>query len=450
MPYLAPEYFLDQHDRVVFNLVHAYLTRYNATPTLEALQIDLANATSIGSDEFVGEVSKLVDELFVPTAEPVKKEWLKNETEKFCQDRAIYNAIRQSVSILEDKDKKHPRSAIPSLLSDALAVGFNDHIGHDFMEDSGARFEFYHKKERKVGFDLEYFNRVTGGGVEPKTLNILSAGTGVGKTLAMCHFAAHNLMDAKNVLYVTMEMAEEKIAERIDANLLDVPISVLCDLPREAYDKKMDRLREKTLGRLIIKEYPTVQAGAGHFRHLLNELRLKKNFVPDVIYVDYINLCLSTRYKLSPGVNSYTYVKAVAEELRGLAVEYNVAVWSATQLNRTGFVDSDPDLQHTSDSFGLPMTADFMVILVGSEELDKLDQILVKQTSKNRYGDPTKNRRFIIGIDRSKMRLYNAEPAAQHGLMDDIPVMDRTTIGQRIDDEGVPKKLDRSVFSDFK
>jgi predicted ATP-dependent serine protease len=344
-------------------------------------------------------------------------DWLLNQTEKFCQEKSVYNAIMESISILDDKTGKKTKGAIPDILSNALAVSFDSHIGHDFIENYEERFDFYHRKEVRVEFDLDYFNEITRGGLPRKTLNIVISGTGVGKTLCMCHFASANLSAGLNVLYITMEMSEEKIAERIDANLLDISLENLSTLPKESYDKKMKRLKEKTKGKLIIKEYPTACAGSGNFRHLLNELKIKKSFVPDIIYIDYLNICLSSRIKQGNGINSYTYIKAIAEELRGLAVEYNVPIVSATQTTRSGYSNSDLGLEDTSESFGLPATADFMFALISTEELESLNQIMVKQL-KNRYSDPSSNRRFVVGIDRSKMRLYNAEDNAQEDIVD--------------------------------
>jgi predicted ATP-dependent serine protease len=344
-------------------------------------------------------------------------DWLLNQTEKFCQEKSVYNAIMESISILDDKTGKKTKGAIPDILSNALAVSFDSHIGHDFIENYEERFDFYHRKEVRVEFDLDYFNEITRGGLPRKTLNIALAGTGVGKSLFMCHCASANLTAGLNVLYITMEMAEEKIAERIDANLLDISVEDLSSLPKDSYDKKMKRLKEKTKGKLIIKEYPTACAGSGNFRHLLNELKIKKSFVPDIIYIDYLNICLSTRLKSNSNANSYTFIKAIAEELRGLAVEYNVPIVSATQTTRSGYSNSDLGLEDTSESFGLPATADFMFALISTEELESLNQIMVKQL-KNRYSDPSSNRRFVVGVDRDKMRLYNAEDNAQEDIVD--------------------------------
>ena len=368
-------------------------------------------------------------------------DWLVDETEKFCQHQAIYNAIMESIQILDGKTKT-PKGSIPNLLTDALSVSFDPHIGHDFIEDADSRFEYYHRKEHKLPFSLEYFNRITKGGLSKKTLNICLAGTGVGKSLFMCHCAAANMLDGNNVLYITMEMAEEKIAERIDANLMGITLDELSVLPKEAYDKKLNRIKDKTTGQIIVKEYPTAGAGSNHFRHLLNELKIKRNFIPDVIYIDYLNICMSARIKYGASVNSYTYVKAIAEELRGLAVEFNVPVVSATQTTRAGFTSSDIGLEDTSESFGLPATADFMFAIISTEELDQLQQYQVKQL-KNRYSDPGMYRRFIIGVDKARMKLFDVEQTAQDDIInDDTPVFDTTNTGQEIDR--------RKLFEDFK
>lgn len=433
IPFLKSEYFHNRTDRIVFELVDKYVGKYNAFPTKEAMLVDLNNLDDVSEDQFKD--CKIVIEEIPDQSEHISKvEWLVDQTEKFCQDKAIYNAIMQSIKIMDDKTGKFSKGAIPQLLSDALAVSFDTSIGHDFIEDAQSRFEFYHRKEERLPFDIDLLNKITRGGLPRKTLNILLAGTGVGKTLAMCHFAASYLANGKNVLYITMEMAEEKIAERIDANLLDVPLDELSVLPKESYDKKMDRLKQKTPGRLIIKEYPTSTVGAANFRHLLNELKIKKNFVPDVIFIDYLNICASSRMKQGANVNSYTYIKAIAEELRGLAVEFNVPIISATQTTRSGFDSSDVGLTDTSESFGLPATADFMVALIATDELKALNQIMVKQL-KNRYSDPEMFKRFVVGVDRARMRLYDCEESAQSDIVDDTPVYDNTTSGQKFGKE---------------
>ena len=414
IPFLKEEYFSDKNEKIVFNLIDDYVKNYNSFPTKEALYIDLTNKEGINEDSFqtckeiVDNINKRYD---------TDLDWLLNQTEKFCQEKSVYNAIMESISILDDKTGKKTKGAIPDILSNALAVSFDSHIGHDFIENYEERFDFYHRKEVRVEFDLDYFNEITRGGLPRKTLNIALAGTGVGKSLFMCHCASANLTAGLNVLYITMEMAEEKIAERIDANLLDISVEDLSSLPKDSYDKKMKRLKEKTKGKLIIKEYPTACAGSGNFRHLLNELKIKKSFVPDIIYIDYLNICLSTRLKSNSNANSYTFIKAIAEELRGLAVEYNVPIVSATQTTRSGYSNSDLGLEDTSESFGLPATADFMFALISTEELESLNQIMVKQL-KNRYSDPSSNRRFVVGVDRDKMRLYNAEDNAQEDIVD--------------------------------
>ena len=438
IPFLKPDYFHNRNDKVVFELINSYVMEYNAFPTKEALLVDLNNRDNISEDQFK-ECKELVEEIPDQSDQLSNVDWLVDQTEKFCQDKAIYNAIMQSIQVMDDKTGKLSKGSIPQLLSDALAVSFDTSIGHDFIEDADSRFEFYHRKEERLPFDIDYLNKITRGGLPRKTLNILLAGTGVGKTLAMCHFAASYMAAGKNVLYITMEMAEEKIAERIDANLLNVPLDELSVLPKESYDKKMTRLKEKTVGRLIVKEYPTSTAGAANFRHLLNELKIKKNFVPDVIFIDYLNICMSSRLKQGANVNSYTYIKAIAEELRGLAVEFNVPVISATQTTRSGFDSSDVGLTDTSESFGLPATADFMVALIATDELKALNQIMVKQL-KNRYSDPEMYKRFVVGVDRPRMRLYDAEQSAQSDIVDDSPVYDNTPSG----------KFDKDKFSGFK
>ncbi len=414
LPFLSLNYFRDDGQRIVLGLIQNYIEKYNKTPSVEALAIDLTNKDGLSQKAF--ESAK--DALSAVAKPEVDMEWLKDQTEQFCKDRAIYNAIRDSMSILEDKDGTQARGNIPKLLQDALGVSFDTSVGHDYLDDFEHRFDFYHRREERIPFDLEYMNKITKGGLPRKTLNIILAGTGVGKSLAMCHFAATNLMHGKNVLYITLEMAEEKIAQRIDANLLDVTVDELEELPRDAFEKKIERVRAKTMGRLVVKEFPTSAAHAGHFRHLLNELRIKKKFVPDVIYIDYLNICASSRMKMGASVNSYTYIKSIAEEFRGLAVEFNVPVVSATQTTRGGYDNSDVGLTDTSESFGLPATADIMFALVATEELNALGQLMVKQL-KNRYGDLSHNTRFTVGVDRSKFRLYDVEQSAQEDLMND-------------------------------
>ncbi len=432
-PYLKDEYFKDHSEKVIFNLINNYIDKYNKPPNIESIKVDLDNSKDLSEDQH-STISKYVQGM-VPGNTDI--DWLVDETEKFCQHQAIYNAIMESIQILDGKTKTQ-KGSIPTLLTDALSVTFDPHIGHDFIEDADSRFEFYHRKEHKLPFNLEYFNKITKGGLSKKTLNICLAGTGVGKSLFMCHCAAANMLDGKNVLYITMEMAEEKIAERIDANLMGITMDELSILPKEAYDKKLNRIKDKTTGQIIVKEYPTAGAGSNHFRHLLNELKMKRNFVPDVIYVDYLNICMSSRIKYGASVNSYTYVKAIAEELRGLAVEFNLPVVSATQTTRSGFSSSDVGLEDTSESFGLPATADFMFAIIATEELDQLGQFQVKQL-KNRYSDPGMFRRFIIGVDKAKMMLYDVEQSAQGDLMNDD-----TPSGNSDDPDR------RKLFEDFK
>jgi replicative DNA helicase len=429
LPFIKPEYFQDRTERVIFEHVYQYVDRYNNIPTKEALIIEIDNDDKLSEDQF-GSCIEIINDLEIEQNTNI--DWLLDNTEKWCQDKSVYNAIMESISIIDGKSDKST-NALPELLQDALSVSFDGYIGHDFLDDAEKRFEFYNKVEDKIQFDLDMFNKITKGGLPKKTLNVILAGTGVGKSLAMCHFAAANLNEGKNVLYITMEMAEEKIAERIDSNLLNVPIKELPDIPKSMYDQKIDKLRAKTPGKLIIKEYPTASAGAGHFRHLLNELKLKRNFLPDIIYIDYLNICTSTRMKYGANVNSYTLIKAIAEELRGLAVEKNVPIISATQTTRSGYTNSDPGLEDTSESFGLPATADFMFALITTEEMEALDQIMVKQL-KNRYNDPTLHKRFVIGVDRSKMRLYDVEQTAQEDILDG-PVMDNTSFGERWEEE---------------
>lgn len=428
IPFLKKEYFQARVDQVIFELIDNYVSSYNAFPTKEVMTIDLSNYVGISDDQFT-ECKAAIDEIPTQSDALSKVEWLVDQTESFCQEKALYNAITKSIEIMADTSGNLSTGAIPDLLSAALAVSFDTSIGHDFLADTDSRFEFYHRKEERIPFDLDYLNKITKGGLPRKTLNIILAGTGVGKSLAMCHMASANLLDGKNVLYITMEMAEEKIAERIDANLLNVPLDQLYDIPKDLYDKKINRLREKTVGKLIIKEYPTACAGSANFRHLLNELKIKRNFVPDIIYIDYLNICSSSRMKQGGSVNSYTYIKAIAEELRGLAVEFNVPIVSATQTTRGGYDNSDVGLTDTSESFGLPATADLMIALIATDELKQLNQIMVKQL-KNRYADPEMYKRFVIGVDKSRMKLYDAEQSAQDDLVNDTVAPD-TAFGQR-------------------
>jgi replicative DNA helicase len=413
IPFIQPDYFDQRSEKVVFQEIVHFIVKYGSAITTEALQIELENRTDLTESE-VKEVREISSSL---TDFPVEKQWLLDTTEKWCRDRAIYLALMESINIADGNNEKKNRDAIPSILSDALAVSFDNHIGHDYLNDYEARYESYHRKEDRIPFDLEYFNKITKGGLPNKTLNIALAGTGVGKSLFMCHMASACLLNGHNVLYVTMEMAEEKIAERIDANLLNVNIQDLTDLPKTTFENKVTKLSKKTQGTLIIKEYPTASAHSGHFKALLNELSLKKSFRPDIIFIDYLNICASSRYKTNLSVNSYSYIKAIAEELRGLAVEANVPIVSATQTTRSGYGNSDVELTDTSESFGLPATADLMFALISTEELEGLGQLMVKQL-KNRYNDPTIYKRFIVGIDRAKMRLYDCEQSAQKDILD--------------------------------
>ena len=413
IPFIEPDFFEQRTDKILFEEIVSFITKYDSCATLEALNIEVENRTDLTAEEVkqINDISKELNDL------PVDSQWLLDITEKWCRDRAIYLALMESIHIADGEDDKRNRDAIPSILSDALAVSFDNNIGHDYILNSDDRYEYYHRTEDKIPFDLEYFNKITKGGLPNKTLNIALAGTGVGKSLFMCHFASSVLLQGKNVLYITLEMAEEKIAERIDANLLNTPIQNLTDLPKPMFDKKVKKISSKTQGQLIIKEYPTASAHSGHFKALLNELALKKSFKPDIIFVDYLNICASSRYRANTAVNSYSYIKAIAEELRGLAVEANVPILSATQTTRSGFASSDVDLTDTSESFGLPATADLMFALISTEELEGLNQIMVKQL-KNRYNDPTIFKRFIVGIDRAKMRLYDCEQKAQEDVLD--------------------------------
>ena len=409
LPFIKGEYFSDMLERNLFSVISKYFTEYNALPTKEALEIEVGQVEGI-SDEQHQNIVRLIRDIDDERSDP---EWIIDTTEKWCKERAIYLALMESIKIAEGNDDKQTTNAIPNILSDALAVSFDNHIGHDYLQDYEERYEFYHKTEDKIPFDLEFFNKITKGGLPNKTLNIALAGTGVGKSLFMCHVASTCLLENKDVLYITLEMAEEKIAERIDSNLLNCDIQNLNQLPKLMFDNKITTLAKKTEGKLVIKEYPTAAAHCGHFKSLLNELALKKSFKPDIIFIDYLNICASSRYRAGANVNSYSYIKSIAEELRGLAVEANVPIVSATQTTRSGFASSDIDLTDTSESFGLPATADLMFALISTEELEGLNQIMVKQL-KNRYNDPTVNKRFVVGIDRSKMRLYDVEQSAQN------------------------------------
>ena len=408
LPFINEIFFPKREEQILFQEINTFVLKYKNLPSKESILIELGNRKDINEEE-----NRIVKELINSlNPEEIDQQWLLDTTEKFCKDRAVHNAVLDGIKILDGKDKKRTQEAIPSILADALAVSFDNHIGHDYIEDADDRFKFYHTKEKKYQFDLSYFNRITKGGVPSKTLNIALAGTGVGKSLFMCHVASSYLLQGLNVLYITLEMAEERIAERIDANLLDVTMEDLHEMPKQLYDGKIKKLREKTQGQLIVKEYPTASAHSGHFKSLLNELALKKSFRPDVIFIDYLNICASSRFK-GGNISSYFYIKAIAEELRGLAVEFNVPIFSATQTTRTGFVSTDIGLEDTSESFGLPATADFMFALMSNEELEQLGQMKVKQL-KNRYNDPSVNRAFIIGVDRAKMRLYDVQQSSQN------------------------------------
>ena len=434
IPFIQSDFFEERSEKIIFDEIVSFITKYDSAITLEALNIEVENRTDLTAEEVknINDISKELND------SPIDHQWLLDTTEKWCRDRAIYLALMESIHIADGEDDKRNRDAIPSILSDALAVSFDNNIGHDYILNSDDRYEYYHRTEDKIPFDLEYFNKITKGGLPNKTLNIALAGTGVGKSLFMCHFASSVLLQGKNVLYITLEMAEEKIAERIDANLLNTPIQNLTDLPKPMFDKKVKKISKKTQGQLIIKEYPTASAHSGHFKALLNELAFKKSFKPVIIFIDYLNICASSRYRANTAVNSYSYIKAIAEELRGLAVEANVPILSATQTTRSGFASSDVDLTDTSESFGLPATADLMFALISTEELEGLNQIMVKQL-KNRYNDPTIFKRFIVGIDRAKMRLYDCEQKAQEDVLD-------SGTKEEYNEEKVPKK----TFAEFK
>jgi replicative DNA helicase len=433
LPFIKPEYFEGVYQQL-FRQVAKFVAKYNKLPTAETFKIELDDNNNM-SDEHYRHAVEIIPEIF--KKEEVDETWLYNKTEKWCQDRALFNAIMESISVIDGKHQKLTKDALPDLLQKALAVTFDTNIGHDYLENVNERYEFYHAQEEKTPFDIDLFNQITKGGLSNKSLNIALAGTGVGKSLFMCHLAASALNLGKSVLYITLEMSEERIAERIDANLLDVPIDQIEHMSKEIFSNAVNRLKTKTNGKLIVKEYPTGSANANHFRALLNELKLKKGFIPDIIMVDYLNICASSRMKMGGSVNSYAYIKAIAEELRGLAVEFDLPIVSATQTTRTGFNSSDPGLEDTSESFGLPATADLMFALVSTEELEAQGQLMVKQL-KNRYNDPNHNKRFLIGIDRSKMRLYDVDDTDQN-LVNDTPVFDNSNQGE-----------DQNKFQDFK
>jgi replicative DNA helicase len=413
LPFLRKDYFQDYNLKIIFDEIYSFINEYNKPATKEALLIEVDKRTDL-NETFYKEIVSIIDSF---DNSPAELQWLIDTTEKWCRDRAIYLALMESIQIADGKNEDKNRDSIPSILSDALSVSFDNHVGHDYLQDYDQRYEYYNRKENKLEFDLDYFNKITNGGLSPKTLNIALAGTNVGKSLFMCHVAGSYLLQGRNVLYITLEMAEEKIAERIDANQMNVNIKDIKDLTKSTFESKINNISKKTQGSLIIKEYPTASAHAGHFKALLNELALKKSFKPDVIFIDYLNICSSSRYKGNISVNSYSYVKSIAEELRGLAVEFNVPIMSATQTTRSGFASSDPELTDTSESFGLPATADFLFALISTDELEQLNQILVKQL-KNRYSDKSTYKKFVIGIDRSKMRLYDVDQSAQKDILD--------------------------------
>jgi replicative DNA helicase len=426
IPFLKRDYFLENSDRLIFDRVKAFIDEYNTPPNKDALIVALQNDKTLNEEQYK-EVAGIIQELN-PTEH--NKDWLYKETEKFCKDKAIYNAILNSIAIIDGRDAAKTQDGIPQLLQDALGVCFDNNVGHDYIENADSRYEFYHRVESRTPFDLEYFNKITNGGLPNKTLNVVLAGTGVGKSLFMCHVAASTLAQGKNVLYITLEMAEERIAERIDANLMNITLDQLKDLPKSIFDNRIEKIRNKTEGRLIIKEYPTAGAHTGHFKALLNELQLKKQFKPAMIIIDYLNICSSSRFKSGSNINSYTLIKSIAEELRGLAVEEDLPILSATQTTRSGYGNTDVELTDTSESFGLPATVDFMFALISTEELEQTNQIMVKQL-KNRYNDPTANKRFMIGVDRSKMKLYDLEQSAQKGLTDANLDIDRVDKPQK-------------------
>lgn len=455
IPFLKDDYFKKASSKVLFGLINDYFVKYNRLPNQEVLHIELQNTVGKLSEDGYNEARSLIDGL--QPGDKSRREWLIDTTEKWCQERAIHNALLKSIRILDDTSGKTTKGSIPQLLTEALGVSFDTRVGHDYFLDWEHQWEFYHKVEHKVAFDIDYFNRITKGGISKKTLNIIMASTGVGKSMVMCHCAAAHLMMGKNVLYISMEMAEERIRERIDANLLDVSLDYLDNLSKEEYKNKVFALRERSQGTLIFREYPTGTASVTTFRHLLDECRTKKNFVPDVVYIDYLNICASARIKRS-GASSYEYVKAIAEEIRGLAIEYDIPIISATQVNRKGYNNNDIELTETSESIGLPETADLMIALMVDDNLKSLGQILVKQL-KNRYADLEKHKRFVVGVDRTKMRLYDVEESVQENVTQDIPVFDQTDTGSSmiddinsfdgLDDAGVSKRA-KDIFKDFK
>lgn len=432
IPFLKEEYFSDSEDKKVFSIVKDFITKYNSPPSKSALLISLQEDRTVSEDLYI-KCETLINGLSVDSSENFS--WLVDETEKFCKDKAVYNAIMQSIQIIDGSDKQYTKDALPSILSDALGVGFDNNVGHDYIENADERYDFYHRLEEKLPFDLDFFNKITEGGLSNKTLNVALAGTGVGKSLFMCHVASSVIAQGKNVLYITLEMAEERIAERIDANMMNVAIQDLRDLSKKMFNERIEKIKNKIEGRLVIKEYPTASAHTGHFKALLGELKLKRNFIPDIIFIDYLNICSSSRFKANANANSYTIIKSIAEELRGLAVEFDLPIVTATQTTRSGYSNSDIELTDTSESFGLPATADLMFALISTEELEQQGQLMVKQL-KNRYSDPTRNKRFMIGIDRSKMRLHDLDTEAQQGISDsgqepDSAVFDNTNFNLR-------------------
>ena len=436
LPFIKGDYFSDRTERAVFEEIQKFVDKYNDLPNQNALEVELDSRKDLNEGDYKRVIS-VVKEL--QKDDNVIFDWLVETTDDFCNDKAVYNAIVDGINIIEGKDRNRDVGSIQSILTDALAVGFDNHVGHDYLLDAESRFQYYHTVEEKIPFDLDFFNRITKGGLPPKTLNIALAGTGVGKSLFMCHVAANCLSQGRNVLYITLEMAEERIAERIDANLMNISMEDLHDLPKQMFDNQIEKIIKSTSGKLIVKEYPTASANSAHFRGLIKEVAVKKSFKPDIIFIDYLNICASSRFKGATNVNSYMYIKSVAEELRGLAVETNLPIMSATQTTRSGFVSTDIGLEDTSESFGLPATADFMFALISTEELDALNQIAVKQL-KNRYNDPTMNKRFVIGIDRAKMRLFDVAPDQQNisdaNQVEDSfaePVFDRTGFGEDMD-----------------
>lgn len=442
IPFIKTEYFSDRNERLIYEEINDFVSRYNISPTHEALIIQISDK-QLFDEDFKNCIS-ILEELNSSKEDLSKHEWLIDKTEKFCQDQAIYNGVVESISILDGKNKALDKGAIPKILSDALGVSFDQNIGHDFIEDFESRYEYYHRKEDRIPFDLEYFNKITNGGLPKGTLNLLISGTNVGKTLTKCHFASHYLQIGKNVLYITLEMSEEEIGKRIDANLMNVTMDDLMSMSKDMFDKKINKLRNNTIGKLIIKQYPTASASVVHFRNLLNELNLKKNFIPDIVIVDYMNICSSSRIKSNSNANSYTLVKSIAEELRGLAVEFKIPILSSSQFNRGGGASSDPNMEDVSESHGTSMTADWIVALISTEDLESMNQIMIKQI-KSRYSDKSINKRFVVGIDRAKMRLYDVENSAQTGIVDSgQPKIEKAFNSNQ------SQKFDKSKFEGFK